>query len=171
MICIHQSKFPDIICKACHITSTPSWAAAKQHKLQTSVRHSSDPLYLNFLNIIRHRPPTETKIEDTLNTCFIDNDMLSHYPNPTTTILYSHRKYVTTYNDCIFKAIFAPTYIIPVTLDTNATEAHNFGTWKYRNGWKTLNLTNFIMWLWVCSLCSHQMSMLQKALLTVQPLW
>ena len=50
-ICIHKPKFPDIICKACYITFAPSWAIAKQHKLQTSVRHSSDPSYLNFLNI------------------------------------------------------------------------------------------------------------------------
>ena len=123
--CIHKPKFPDIICKACHTTSAPSWAVAKQHKLQTSVRHSSDPSYLNFLNITRHRPPTETEIKDTFNTSFIDNDMLSHYLNPTTMILCSQRENVTTYNDCIFKTIFAPKYIIFVTLDTNATEAHN----------------------------------------------
>ena len=110
---------------ACHTTSAPSWAVAKQHKLQTSVRHSSDPSYLNFLNITRHRPPTETEIKDTFSTSFIDKDMLSHYLNPTTMILCSQRENVTTYNDCIFKTIFAPKYIIFVTLDTNATEAHN----------------------------------------------
>ena len=128
-ICIHKPKLPDIICKACHITSAPSWALAKQHKLRTSVRHSSDPSYLNFLNIIRQRPPTEAEIEDTLGTCFIDNDMLSNYLNPTTTILCSHREDVTMYNDCIFKSIFAPKDIIPITLDTNATEAHNVSEW------------------------------------------
>ena len=128
-ICTHKPKFFDMICKACHITSAPSWVVAKQHKLQTSVRYASDPLYLSFLNIIRQRPPTETEIEDTLNTCFIDNDMLSHYLNPTTTILCSHREDVTTYNDRIFKTIFAPKDIIHVTLDTNATEAHSVSEW------------------------------------------
>ena len=107
-------------------TSASSWVVAeKQHKLQTFVRHSSDPSYLNFLNIIRHRPPTETLIEDTLSTCFIDNDMLSHCLNPRTTILCSHREDFTTYNDRIFKTIFAPKDIIHVTLDTNTTEADN----------------------------------------------
>ena len=123
-ICRHKPKAPDTICRACHITSAPCWAAAK-HTLHTSVRHSSDPSYLNFLNIIRHRPPTETKIEDTLSACFTDNDMLSHYLDATTKILYSHCEDVTMYNDIIFKVIVAPADRILVTLDTNAIEAHN----------------------------------------------
>ena len=126
---IHKPKAPVIICRACHITSTSCWAAAKQHTLHLSVRHSSDPSYLNFLNIIRHRPPTDSEIEDTLSACFIDNNMLSHYLNATTTILCTHRKDVTMYNDIIFKAIFAPADRILVTLDTNATEAHNVSAW------------------------------------------
>ena len=128
-ICAHTPKAPDIICRACHITSAPCWAIAKQHTLQTVVRDSSDPLYLEFLNIIQHRPPTETEIEHTLNVCFIDNDMLSHYLNATTTILCSRREDVTTYNDIKFKAIFVPAYRIHVTLATNANEAHNVSAW------------------------------------------
>ena len=106
-----------------------SWAAAKQLELQTSIRPSSDLLYLNFLNIIRHCPPTKSEIEVTLNACFLDNDTLSHYLVATTTILCLHREDVIVYNDSIFKAIFAPTDIIHVTLDTNATEAHNVSAW------------------------------------------
>ena len=105
------------------------WAIAKQHTLQTYVRHSFDSFYLHFLNIIRHRPPTETEIEDTLSACCIDNDMLSRYLDATTTILCSHREDVTMYNDIIFKAIFAPDNRIPITLDTNATKAHNVSAW------------------------------------------
>jgi hypothetical protein len=30
-ICTHTPKAPDIICRACHITSAPCWAIAKQH--------------------------------------------------------------------------------------------------------------------------------------------
>ena len=128
-ICAHTPKAPDIICRACHIASAPCWAIAKQHTLQTFVRHSSDPLYLEFLNIIRHRPPTKTKIEHTLNACFIDNDMLSHYLDATATILCSHREDVTTYNDIKFKAIFAPADRIHATLVTNATKVHNVSAW------------------------------------------
>ena len=118
----HTPKAPDIFCRACHITSAPCWAIAKQHTLQTYVRHSSVPFYLEFLNIIRHRPPTESEIEHTFSACFIDNDMLSHYLDATTTILCSHREYVPMYNDIIFKAIFALADRIVVTLDTNATD-------------------------------------------------
>ena len=87
-ICTHTPTAPDIICRACHITSAPCWTIAK-HTLQTFVRHSSDPLYLKFLNIIRHRPPIESEIYHTLIACFIDNDMLSNYLDATTTILSS----------------------------------------------------------------------------------
>ena len=55
--------------------------------------------------------------------------MLSHYLDPTTTILWSHCEDDTTYNDRIFKTIFAPNDIIHVTLDTNATEADNVLEW------------------------------------------
>ena len=55
--------------------------------------------------------------------------MLSHYLDATTTILCLHREDVTMYNDIIFKVIFAPVDRIHVTLDTNATEAHNVSAW------------------------------------------
>ena len=55
--------------------------------------------------------------------------MLSHYLDATTTILCSHRKDVIMYNNIIFKAIFAPANRNHVTLDTNATEAHNLSAW------------------------------------------
>ena len=45
-ICIHKPKVPDIIWKTYHITYVPYWAAAKHHKLQTSIIHSSVPLSL-----------------------------------------------------------------------------------------------------------------------------
>ena len=139
---IHKPKFLDIICKAGHIISAPSWAIAKQHKLQTSIRHSFDPSYLNFLNIIRQCPPTETEIEDTLSTCFIDNDMLSHYINPTTTILCSHRENIITYNDRIFKPFLHQKILFLWHLTQMQPKLTT-----YRNDWKIQSSTNFIMWL------------------------
>ena len=55
--------------------------------------------------------------------------MLSHYLDATTTILCLHHEDVTMYNNIIFKVIFAPADRIHVTLDTNATEAHNVSAW------------------------------------------
>jgi hypothetical protein len=71
-ICVHSPKAPDIICRCCHISSAPCWASAEHHKLQISVRHATDPTYLQFLNIIRDREPTESEIEATLSTCFVN---------------------------------------------------------------------------------------------------
>ena len=82
---------------------------------------------------------------------FIDNDMLSHYLDATTTILCSHHEDATMYNDIIFKAIFVPADFMwhLIQMQPKLT--------MYWHGWMTLNLTNFIMWLWVRSLCSHWM--------------
>ena len=60
----------------------------------------------------------------------------------TTTILCLHHENATMYNNIIFKANLDPAKRIHVTLDTNATEAHNVSTW--------FNDTKFdqhLMWL------------------------
>ena len=105
-ICVHVLKTPYIICRCCHISSAPCWASALQHKLQISVRHATDPTYLQFLNIIRHREPTESEIEATLSTCFVNELELTGHIHANTTILYSHRQDVMMYNDIVFKEEF-----------------------------------------------------------------
>jgi ATP-dependent exoDNAse (exonuclease V) alpha subunit len=47
-ICVHSPKAPDIICRCCQISSAPCWATALQHKLEISVRHATNPTYLQF---------------------------------------------------------------------------------------------------------------------------
>jgi hypothetical protein len=96
-------KAPDIICRCCHISSAPCWASVLQHKLQISVRHATDPTYLQFLNIIRDREPTESEIEATLSTCFVNELELTGHIHADTTILCSHRQDVMMYNDIVFK--------------------------------------------------------------------
>ena len=102
-ICVHALKAPDIIRRCCHISSAPCWNNALQHKLQISVRHATDPTYLQFLNIIRDREPTESEIEATLSTCFANELELTSHIHADTTILCSHRQDVMMYNDIVFK--------------------------------------------------------------------
>ena len=66
-ICIHSPKSPDILCRGCHITSAPCWATPKHHSLRMSVRHATDPTYLQFLKIIRERVPKDIEIKTTLS--------------------------------------------------------------------------------------------------------
>ena len=102
-ICVHAPKAPDIICRCCHIGSAPCWVSALQHKLQISVRHTTDPTYLQFLNIIRDREPTKSEIEATLSTRFVNELELMGHIHAYTTILCSHRQDVMMYNDIVFK--------------------------------------------------------------------
>ncbi len=46
-ICKHTLRQNDILCKSCHVKSTPCWKMAQQHFLSIYLE------YLQFLNIIR----------------------------------------------------------------------------------------------------------------------
>ena len=112
-ICIHSSKTPDILCRICYITYAPCWATPKHHTLRISVRHATNLTYLQFLNIIRERVPTELEIEATLVECFITEEHLQDHIHKDTTILCSHREDVMKYNKIVFKknSIFHKRYL------------------------------------------------------------
>ena len=128
-ICVHSPKAPDIICRCCHISSAPCWASALQHKLQISVRHATDPTYLQFLNIIRDREPTKSEIEATLSTCFVNELELTGHIHADTTILCSHRQDVMMYNDIVFKKKIDQSKTMCVNLDSNVVPEDNMQHW------------------------------------------
>jgi ATP-dependent exoDNAse (exonuclease V) alpha subunit len=128
-ICIHSPKSPDILCRGCHITSAPCWATAKHHTLRMSVRHATDPTYLQFLNIIRERVPTELEIETTLGECFITEEHLQNHIHKDTTILCSHREDVMKYNEIVFKKKINISQTISVKLDTKVLPDDNMQYW------------------------------------------
>ncbi len=45
-ICKHTLQNNDILCKPCHIKSTPSWKIMQHHILSISMCHARDPEYL-----------------------------------------------------------------------------------------------------------------------------
>ena len=128
-ICIHSPKSPDILCRGCHITSAPCWAVAKHHTLRISVRHATNPTYLQFLNIIRERVPMELEIEAALAECFITEERLQDHIHEDTTILCSHREDVVKYNEIVFKKKFNILQTISVKLDTNVLPDDNMQYW------------------------------------------
>jgi hypothetical protein len=62
-ICSHTVTDSKPVCRRCCIINSPIWISGKHFTLINSVRHSKDPEYLHFLNIIRKRRPTEEEIQ------------------------------------------------------------------------------------------------------------
>ena len=61
-ICHHSVEDLESICELCFLQNSPFWLTGKHWKLTASICHSKDPLYLEFLNIIRDRKPTKEEI-------------------------------------------------------------------------------------------------------------
>jgi hypothetical protein len=86
------------------------------------MRHASDPIYLNILNIIRCRQPTQIKIDnDLLDSMILEDEILSNI-NATTTILSIHRIDVDNYKNLVFEKLFSSNEIFYVALETNVFE-------------------------------------------------
>jgi hypothetical protein len=51
-ICKHSYFDKEKCCRSCHISTTPCWLNATRHHISFPMRHASDPIYLNVLNII-----------------------------------------------------------------------------------------------------------------------
>jgi hypothetical protein len=99
--------------------------------LTNSVRHSKDPEYLNFLNIIRRRRPTEEEIQRYLGDCFIpESDVLSSLDD-TTTILCTYREDVDMYNNFMVSNIFHESAIHSIDIRSNATNIDELQRWLY----------------------------------------
>jgi hypothetical protein len=57
-ICKHSLKKDELYCVNCHISMAPCWSQAIHYDLQTFMKHVTDPIFLQFLNIICVRQPT-----------------------------------------------------------------------------------------------------------------
>jgi len=47
-ICKHYLKKIELYCKLCHISMASCWSNASHHSLQTSMRHITNPIFLQF---------------------------------------------------------------------------------------------------------------------------
>jgi hypothetical protein len=109
--------------------TAPCWSSTTQHHLSISVRHASDPEYLQFLNIIRTRQPSHEEIQTILTNCFVPKDSLDDHINSQTTIICSHREDVSRYNKIVFEKNFHPCQRRHVQMETNATDIESAASW------------------------------------------
>ncbi len=47
-ICKHSLKKNELYCNICHISLAPCWSMATQHVLIGFIKHSIDPIFLQF---------------------------------------------------------------------------------------------------------------------------
>jgi hypothetical protein len=124
-ICKHSLKKDEVYCINCHISMAPRWSTTSHHNLLTFMRHVTDPIFLQILNIICVKQATQIEINNVLSCCYISKvDTLSHV-DCDTMILCSHRKNVDKYNNILIQKIFQPHEIFYVTMKTNATCIEN----------------------------------------------
>jgi hypothetical protein len=109
--------------------SAPCWSSVTQHHLSISIRHTTDPEYLQFLNIIRTRHPSHEEIQAILSNCFVPKEGLDEHINSQTTIICSHREDVSRYNKMVFEKNFHPCQRKHVQMETNATDIESAASW------------------------------------------
>jgi hypothetical protein len=84
------------------------------------VRHAADPLYLEFLNIIRFRRPTQEEIDTAISGCLIAKRDAINAASDATTILCTHNQDVNHLNRAILHRIFPSDQIVQISLRTTA---------------------------------------------------
>jgi hypothetical protein len=62
-ICKYFYLKKELYNKFCHISMAPCWLNAIHHTLQISMRHITNPILLQFLNMIGIKQPTQNKID------------------------------------------------------------------------------------------------------------
>jgi ATP-dependent exoDNAse (exonuclease V) alpha subunit len=125
-VCYCSKQDAEEACERCHISQNQWWVKAEVHKLSVSERHTSDPVYSQFLKEIREDKPSAATVDDVLKDCYIEpEDVLSHVCDNSTTILCSHTSQVQDYNARIFDKLFPDTTThvhTPVTHNTYGFE-------------------------------------------------
>jgi len=124
-ICRHFLKKNELYCNICHVSLAPCWSMATHHVLIGSIKHSINPIFLQFLNNICFKQPTQNEIDKVLSSCYVsEKDLLSHIDYGTN-ILCSHQEDVKKCNDLLIHKIFLSNEIFDVTMETDALDIEN----------------------------------------------
>jgi hypothetical protein len=100
-VCHHKLPEGDILCHLCHIMYSTLWQNAVKFNLTKVFRQAADVEFMEFLNIIRMRKPTQSEIDHYIGMCFWhpeSDDEKMEALTPDTTILCTHRKQVAKWN-------------------------------------------------------------------------
>ena len=102
------------------------WVLRTHFILTNFIRHSKDPEYMLFFNIIWKRQPIEKEIQQYLQECFVsESDVLSSLDNATT-ILCTYHKHVHIYNNLMVSKIFHKSTIHSFNVWSNASAINKY---------------------------------------------
>ena len=127
----HTITESEPVCRRYYIMNSLIWISEMHFILMSSVRHSKDPEYLHFLNIIRERQPTEEEIQQYLGECFVPNSDVLPSHNNATTILYTHCEDVDVYNNFMVSSLFYKSAIHSIDVRSNTTDVDEFQGWLH----------------------------------------
>lgn len=129
-VCRHHKEDAqyDTICNNCHITASVAWNLGHTHFLSSSMRHANDPEHISFLNIIRHRKPSQHEIDTHLRDCFVTKDYAMQTADQDTTFLCTHVSDVIEINSQLAQKFFGDA-LISVEMSTNASNIPGLQSW------------------------------------------
>ena len=155
-VCFHKLATKETVCSYCHIMFSTVWRQATKFSLKHVFRQAKDHEFMEFLNIIRHRKPTQEEIDRYLGMCFwfpsTDAELLEGFTLDTT-ILCTHRRDVLHMNKIFLEwsqsaaahlddPDFVPAQIYEVSMVHNVPvpkdgekEAPEFEAWKNLQSW------------------------------------
>lgn len=128
-ICKHSLKKDELYCINCHISMAPCWSTKIHHNLQCFMKYVTNPVFLQFLNIICVIQSTQIEIDNVLSCCYILEANILSYVDYDTMILCSHKKNINKYNYILIYKIFQRDEIFNVTMETNAAWIENEKKW------------------------------------------
>ncbi|KAI5071665.1 hypothetical protein GOP47_0013916 [Adiantum capillus-veneris] len=124
-VCHHQEP----LCHVCSIQNSAYIAEVTTHNMTFLVRHAADPAYVQFLDTIRVKQPTEQQIAETLSQCVINETELLRVIDDATTPICTHREDVYKYNNLILQKSFSESDIVAIPVKTNALDEPLLQEW------------------------------------------
>jgi hypothetical protein len=84
---------------------------------------------MQFLSIIRHRRPTQDKIDSALSSCYVSEEKAIALASEKTTALCTHNEDVVRLNKAILRRLFPEESIVQVPLRTDAPQESFLSEW------------------------------------------
>lgn len=127
-VCHHRLEADDPVCLRCHISRSVHWPVFSVHHVSGSMRHS-DLEFLDFLNYIRVKVPSDALIQRILKHCFVSESSAMSQMTGTSLVLCSHRADAVRFNEFVLRKEFNETQILSLRRSSNALQVPQLQAW------------------------------------------
>jgi hypothetical protein len=118
------------VCLHYCISSSPFFSNIEIHNLTIVLRQASDKMFLNFLNDLRYKDPTQADIDSCLGSCYVTEEEALAFIDRDTTVICLHRDKVAYYNILSLMSYFLTDEVETVEIKSNVLDDHNLEKWK-----------------------------------------